>query len=296
VITEEIALNCPFPGTESRFDDFSTPALMRSIKFDCRLSTCSDILETRIVRIVAAVTCPQLMVTQMTKEHLAVALTLVTAFVYSVGFVYLYNYHNFFGIDMLEVGPSIQNTLIFALPSFVHLFSPKGELYVFVPSAVVLAIVYFALLYVGKFTGANGKVARWTNDNKNDIAWSALAIFAMLVLVESYRSAESLARTNAVEIWMNDSNPAFLEFARTADAAQARKVSSTTEKGLPKKLEAFNDELQLRFILSTSQFHYLFTRADCDLSANETCEGFLFRVRVADVNAVTILHPGEGKK
>jgi hypothetical protein len=116
--------------------------------------------------------------------------------------------------------------------------------------------------------------------------------------VEGYRSAESLAIARAAGRWMNDSNPAVLEFVRTAEGTQQSKSpgSDTTTNGFSKKLEDFNNDQNLRFILSTPQFHYLFGRAVCDPNFNETCEGLLFRVRVADVKAITILHPAEGKK
>ena len=87
----------------------------------------------------------------MTDKQLAIIVTLGTAFIYYVGWVYLYNYYNFFGIDIFEIGPSLQNTLIYAFPALLYLLSPKGELFIFGLSLLILATTYVSLFHVGKF-------------------------------------------------------------------------------------------------------------------------------------------------
>jgi hypothetical protein len=230
----------------------------------------------------------------MTDKQLAVVITLATAFIYYMGWIFLYNYYNFFGIDIFEIGPSVQYTLIYAFPAVLFLLYPKGELFIFVSGLFILAIAYFSLFHVGKLKRSRNKIVMSVKDN---IVWVASILLVMLLLVEGYRSAEFLARTKAAGRWMNDSNPAVLEFVRSTDATRRPNDSNANSGiGFSEKLQEFNNGLQLRFILSTPQFHYLFGRADCDSNFNETCEGFLFRVRVADVKVITILHPAEGKK
>src|SRR5262245_7836978 len=112
------------------------------------------------------------------------------------------------------------------------------------------------------------------------------------MLIEGYASAKSLARQRAVEKWMNDSNPAFVDFVPPPQTVQAAPTSGVSRPGFAGKLETLNANLQLRFVTSTSQFYYLFARDDCDQKISEACAGFLFRVRAADVKTITILHSG----
>jgi hypothetical protein len=117
--------------------------------------------------------------------------------------------------------------------------------------------------------------------------------FIALMLIEGFVSAKGLAKQRAVEKWMNDSNPAFVDLTASApQPVQAASASSASRPGFAGRLESLNNDLQLRFITSTSQFYYLFARDDCDQKISEACPGFLFRVRAADVKTITILHSG----
>jgi hypothetical protein len=213
----------------------------------------------------------------MSEKHLAVILTVATAFIYFVGWTYLYYYYGFFGIDIFEVGPSVQYTLVYAFPALRYLFYPSGYLCVFLSTVVVLALVVLA-------------IRRCIRRRKIPLQWAAAAVFTLLLAIEGYYSAKLAARDKAVEEWMAPSNPAFLEFVPTASGVS----TGPTSGGYQEKLEDFNKKLLLRHLLSTPQLHYLFTRENSCKA--EPCAGFLFRVSVANTRVLMILHPEEEKK
>jgi hypothetical protein len=229
----------------------------------------------------------------MSEKLLAVIVTLGTAFTYFVGWTYLYFYYEFFGIDIFEIGPSVQYTLVYAFPALRNLIYPSGELYKFLPTVVVFALVIFA-------------IRRRFQRRKTKLVWTAATVFAILLTMEGYYSAKQLAWKKAAEKWMALSDPAYVELVSAAGSASpvnvpsptvgsaSPNVPSPTKNGYSKKFEDFNKDLSLMYLLSTPQFHYLFTRELCKV---ELCTGFLFRVSVANVRVLMILHrPEEQKK
>src|SRR5262245_29153167 len=125
----------------------------------------------------------------MTDKQLAIGITAVTAFVYYVGWAYLYNYYGFFGIDIFEIGPSVQNTLIFSFPALLNLLAPKGELYVFVPTLVILAVLTFVLTYSAKSSVIKSRIGTWP---AGKVAFITVLAFIAVMLIEGYASAKSL--------------------------------------------------------------------------------------------------------
>jgi len=178
----------------------------------------------------------------MLDKHWAAVITLTTAFIYYIGWAYLYNYYNFFGIDLFEIAPSLQNILIYAFPALLYLFSPQGELYVFVPMLLLLGVVaYFSS------RSTRPKLSRWERDNTRMVVSNALTIFGLLLMVEGYRSAKNLAMANAIEKWMNDSNPAIVQFS-----SPIRSNVGDFDQSLSNRLADLNNKSRLRFILSTA--------------------------------------------
>jgi hypothetical protein len=218
----------------------------------------------------------------MSDKHIAILVSLITAFLYWVGWLYLYHYHYYLGVDVIEVNPSVQYTLVFSFPALLHLISPRGELCIFLTILLAAGGLFFVIHLK----------ARESWFGRNIMLLMAIS-FSLLMLAEGYRSAKSLARIKAIDKWMNDSNPAFVEFPSKATDTSAD-ASSVPDNFLAKKLAAANSQLDLRHILSTQQFHYLFAREDCDTNVYEMCGGYSFRVRAPDAT-VTILHPGEAR-
>jgi hypothetical protein len=196
------------------------------------------------------------------EKLIAVIITLITAGAFFLGWVYLYSYYDYFGIDVLEINPSIQIVLVYATPVLFNLFSSSDGLLFGLIALLLLAIFGILFFFVRQ--------------------WSWVALIALFVIFGfgGYRAAITQGKILATQKWMNDSDPALLEFSPDA---------------VPKEVEIYNREKQLRFILSTPQFHYLFAREQCDLDSYTTCNGFVFRIKVADVQAIRILHTGEAK-
>jgi hypothetical protein len=90
---------------------------------------------------------------------------------------------------------------------------------------------------------------------------------------------------------MNDSNPAIVQFS-----SPIRSNVGDFDQSLSNRLADLNNKSRLRFILSTAQLHYLFARDECNFEQYNICSGFLFRIKVADVRAITILHPEQAKR
>jgi len=76
---------------------------------------------------------------------------------------------------------------------------------------------------------------------------NALTIFGLLLMVEGYRSAKNLAMANAIEKWMNDSNPAIVQFS-----SPIRSNVGDFDQSLSNRLADLNNKSRLRFILSTA--------------------------------------------
>ncbi len=215
----------------------------------------------------------------MGEKYIAVSLTLLTAFLYYAGWTFLYHYYFFLGIDLFEVSPSVQYTLIFAFPALAHIFSPQGELYPMIAALILGAAVLYIFYRLTIGTTAGNHI----------IALICVAI-AGLMLFEGYRAAKSLAQMRAIDKWMNDSNPTFLDLTPRPVAGNNNKLPGPSNP-LSSALASANDQFRLRHILSTPQFHYLFTREDCDAAEYQMCDGILFRVKVSE-GSLTNLQPG----
>ena len=117
-----------------------------------------------------------------------------------------------------------------------------------------------------------------------------MTFLTALIFVEGHRSSKSLAYIGAAEKWTNDSNPVFLDLKPVESGGNTRNGSDLKANPLANKLEYFNSISELRHIISTQRFHYLFARAP----EGRLGEGFLFKVEVSNTK-MTIWRTGEGK-
>ena len=204
----------------------------------------------------------------------ALVVTLLTVFIFFVGWAYLYYYYYYLGVDISEINPSVQYTLIYALPPLVHLISPRGELYVLVLLLTAAGILLVALYYV-----VHHCLSRWPLP-KSSFSIAAIALLIAILAAEGYRAADSLAQETAIKKWMGDSNPAYVELKR--ENKESDPCATSQSNVFAGKLECLNSQLRLRLIISTDKFHYLFARDDCDRTIYSMCPGLLFKVEVAE--------------
>jgi hypothetical protein len=223
----------------------------------------------------------------MGEKYVAVILSLTTAFAYYVGWTYLYHYYNFLGIDILEINPPVQYTLIYSFPGLLHLVSPSGELFVFAFGAVIISaigIVFCRCLFPSNLS------------YKQKTLWTINTLLFVLLLTEGYRAAKSIAHVDAANKWTKDSDPVFVEFKNSTNANEKPCADPTSPSDLfARQLLCLNSQLKLRLITSTQQFHYLFAATDgCPPSDHEICGGLLFKINISETK-VTILQSKEAQ-
>lgn len=220
----------------------------------------------------------------MVEKITALVVTLLTVFVFFVGWTYLYNYYYYLGVDISEINPSLQYTLIYALPALVHLISPRGELY-----PLLWMLTFAAMVVAGLYYFVHHHIRHTPNW---PLEYAAIALAIGIAAVEGYNASESLARDTAIKKWMSDSNPAYVELKDANDKADP--CATSQPNVFAGKFACLNRQLRLRLIISTDKFHYLFARDNCDRRIYSMCPGLLFKIATGD-SKLTILHPAEEK-
>ena len=209
------------------------------------------------------------------ERYSAFILAGVGALLYFTGWAYLYTYFEYFGISLIEVDPSIQFVFMHALtPLWVLLENWRwGTVLLILAVYAIIVILLDRLLRHPKIYAAAHR-AFYSNWGAPVLAFLALALtfFAILQL------GLWAGRHKAAAKWAEPITVVRFNFHSVN--AQERNLADLN-------LAALNDNLLLKYLMSTSVFHYAFYR---ETGCRDPHCGLIFKIPVGGVDELVIIH------
>jgi hypothetical protein len=192
------------------------------------------------------------------------------AWLYFTGWAFLYSYFNYFGINLIEIDPSVQYVFMHSVPPLRYYLTLWNVMY--------LLLIYISSVICLRYVFGFAVASRYTR-----LLLSPLGQFFLLlaIIVLAFYVSFTLGRTTGADaasyFWNNPPEIVYFGF----------KQSNLTSDDSPVNLVALNDEMKLKYLISTKEFHYAFYR---EYNCNSPHCGLIFRIPNETVNEIMIVH------
>jgi hypothetical protein len=206
----------------------------------------------------------------------AAAGVVLAAWFYFSGWVYTYFYFRFFHIDIFELDIPLEYIVVQAITPVEFAF---WNYWPFLAGAVVVAVI--GIVCVRR---CSRQPALWLREfirgHRRRLEFSGAVAAAVALYVVGFQIAALAATHRAEEVW-------------TSDAPEIQFSFANDEKGSfeHSKLSDLNDHYDLRYLLATKDFYYVFY-ADTEKASNYVPDGLMFKVRSDAVDYVWIRRRG----
>jgi hypothetical protein len=198
-------------------------------------------------------------------EYSALIIAAVGAWLYFMGWAYLYSYFNFFDTNLIEIEPSIQFVLMHALSPWWFWISKitSGVIILIVAACMIIAVL---LRYTRLHAHAKSVCCQ-------PLSWVLLVGVAIPL---SLIASTSAGKHHASDTWANPGMIARFKFL----PEKGNGGNSRAE------LRDLSDHLKLKYLMSTSRVHYVFVRGPNCKSPH--C-GLIIKVPTSAVEDLTII-------
>ena len=194
---------------------------------------------------------------------------LLVAPLYFIGWAYLYSYYSFFRIDLYELNPPLQYVLMYAFVPVVYSAAWWGTL---TGWATILVLAAFTV----RLARSYGPPTWW-----NTVSGLSWLIGLLGIGVQIYATAIGLTAQRANALWLNDSDPAYVQNKDASDA-----TCSDIGNLSARQAACFSRKHALRYLVSSDKFGYFYSQGTCAPEAAD-CPTMVFRIPLSEVTVST---------
>lgn len=225
------------------------------------------------------------------EKNSAILLAVVGAWLYFTGWAYLYSFFGFFSINLIEIDPSIQFVLMHSLTPWYFWLTHLIDQFDF-DTFVVLVGLYGGIITIIIVLLGIPSVARRADQlvAACDSCYSrlcpyfssstVLASVLFILFIASLFASRSAGALRAEQIWSDPGTIVYFNVEKDVGGNQ----------GFSDRTKHFNEDFRMKYLFSTSEFHYAIVRND-DCYA-KVCGGFILKIPVRTVREVLIRRDG----
>ena len=222
-----------------------------------------------------------------TEKFITIASALIGAWLYFIGWAYLYNYLRFFHIDIFEIDLSLQYVIIHSAPPLNFFLR-----HYLLPSVLLLVLPGIAIFF--SLTKRRQQLLK-SNFSKSGNAYVIYFVSGLSIFIGGFYLARKAGESQARDTWISTAPEVYLAFV--TDAAKKIPADSATKKpesGPQSALQEENNRYALRHLLSTRDTHYVFTRREVRRTMNSVFipDGLVFKIPVKNVEHLHIRRKG----
>ena len=206
----------------------------------------------------------------------ALIIAFVGALLYFTGWAYLYAYFEYFGISLIEINPSIQFVLMHALSPYYY-WASNLDLKEFVPWLIIVLGVIVILHISGLLRGVFGFLKTRLSGTSETAGPGVTVIVVLALFGTSLAVSRSAGDRTAAETWSNPGRIIYI----------SQKSDNLNINDNPHyNLKSLNDDLQLKYLFSSTNNHYAFLR---ERQCGEPRCGLIFKIPVDNVEEIAII-------
>jgi hypothetical protein len=188
------------------------------------------------------------------------------AWLYFTGWAYLYSYFDYFGINLIEIDPSLQFVFLHSLPPLRYYLVGSNIF----TCLLVYIIIVFILYYIIGFSVIYSRI-RFLLSPLGQFFLASLIVF--LLFYASFSAARTAGTQSASYFWRHPPRLVYFNF----------KQDPSTLTASPVNLAMLNSEMKLKYLMSTKDFHYAFYR---EQECKEPHCGLIFKIPTDNVNEI----------